>query len=176
MAQPFWTDLVRRLTPYVPGEQRHGDNIVKLNTNENPYPPSEKVLSSIAEVNGDSLRRYPDPESTELRQVLADYHQLSIDNVFVGNGSDEILALAFMAFFTGKAALQFPLHSYSFYPVYCDLLNIETRVLPMLSDFAIDIWHNHWKVLSGYWIAFPTQWYLSMKLMLILEGRVRSNW
>lgn len=143
MSTKFRSALVERLSPYVPGEQRDGDNIVKLNTNENPYPPSPQVLRAIADVDGHALRRYPDPESLNLRKSLADYHQLDVAEVFVGNGSDEILALAFMAFFTAKsssaAALQFPELSYSFYPVYCDLLNIESQMLPLLSDFSIDM-------------------------------------
>lgn len=135
----YWTDLVRRLTPYIPGEQRAGDNIVKLNTNENPYPPSDKVLSAIRAVGGESLRRYPDPEATELRQALANYHGLSLEQVFVGNGSDEILALAFMAFFTGNQPLQFPTVSYSFYPVYCDLFDIAAKRLPLADNFSLQL-------------------------------------
>ncbi len=139
MSQAYWTDLVRRLSPYVPGEQRTGDNIVKLNTNENPYPPAPGVLKALASISGDAIRRYPDPESQELRQALADYHQLDLTQVFVGNGSDEILALAFMAFFTGEKPLQFPTLSYSFYPVYCDLLNIKQNSIALQNDFSIDL-------------------------------------
>jgi len=139
MSQVYWTDLVRRLSPYVPGEQRAGKNIVKLNTNENPYPPAPGVLQALASITGDELRRYPDPESQQLRRALADYHQLDLAQVFVGNGSDEILALAFMAFFTGDKPLQFPTLSYSFYPVYCDLLNIEQNSHALQHDFSIDL-------------------------------------
>lgn len=139
MSNKFWTELVKRLTPYVPGEQRHGDDIVKLNTNENPYPPSDKVLSALAAVDGDALRRYPDPESKDLRKALAQYHELDVSQIFVGNGSDEILALAFMAFFTNGRALQYPKLSYSFYPVYCDLLAIDKQVHPLQEDFFIDM-------------------------------------
>lgn len=135
----FWTELVDRLTPYVPGEQRHGADIVKLNTNENPYPPSGGVLKALAEIDGDVLRRYPDPESVELRQSLAEYHKLDLSQVFVGNGSDEILALAFMAFFTNGQPLQYPKLSYSFYPVYCDLVGIEKQIHPLRADFSIDM-------------------------------------
>ncbi len=135
----YWTDLVNRLTPYTPGEQRSGSDVVKLNTNENPYPPSELVLQAIADVSPDSLRRYPDPQSSELRKTLAGYHNVTADQVFVGNGSDEILALAFMAFFKGKAPLQFPEISYSFYPVYCDLLNITPHMIPLNSDFTLPL-------------------------------------
>lgn len=139
MPNVFWTTLVQRLTPYVPGEQRHGDDIVKLNTNENPYPPSAEVLSALSSIDGDALRRYPDPESLELRHSLAQYRNLDESQVFVGNGSDEILALSFMAFFTNEQVLQYPQLSYSFYPVYCDLLGIEKQVHPLLADFSIDM-------------------------------------
>lgn len=139
MQNVFWTTLVQRLTPYVPGEQRHGDDIVKLNTNENPYPPSDEVLKALKQIDGDALRRYPDPESFELRRSLAQYNNLDVSQVFVGNGSDEILALSFMAFFTNGQALQYPKISYSFYPVYCDLLEIEKQVHPLLADFSIDM-------------------------------------
>lgn len=137
----YWTDLVRRLTPYVPGAQRSGTDVVKLNTNENPYPPSAEVMKAIANVQADSLRRYPDPESRQLRESLATYHQVELDEVFVGNGSDEILALAFMAFFQGKAPLQFPEISYSFYPVYCDLLNITPNKIALNADYTIALDH-----------------------------------
>jgi len=136
---PYWSELVRRLTPYVPGEQRAGRDVVKLNTNENPYPPSPQVLAAIKDVEADALRRYPDPEAIELRQALAAYHGLSVEQVFVGNGSDEILALAFMAFFTGNQSLQFPAISYSFYPVYCDLLDINANQRPLAEDFTLDL-------------------------------------
>jgi histidinol-phosphate aminotransferase len=135
----LWTDTITRLTPYVPGEQRSGVDIVKLNTNENPYPPSPNVLQAIASVTGDQLRRYPDPESVELRQVLADYHGLNLDEVFVGNGSDEILALAFLAYFTNDKVLQFPDISYSFYPVYCDLYGIRAQTIPLELDYTINL-------------------------------------
>ena len=135
----LWTETITRLTPYVPGEQRSGVGIVKLNTNENPYPPSPQVLEAIASVSGDQLRRYPDPESIELRQTLADYHGLHLDEVFVGNGSDEILALAFLAYFTNNKALQFPDISYSFYPVYCDLDGIRAQTIELEPYYSINL-------------------------------------
>ncbi len=137
--QKYWTDLVRRLTPYVPGEQRAGASIIKLNTNENPYPPAEPVLQAIRSVDSDSMRRYPDPQATRLCESLAVYQKLQAKQVFVGNGSDEILALAFMAFFTGDKELQFPDISYSFYPVYCDLLDINQRQLALDEAFELQL-------------------------------------
>ena len=135
----YWTELARRLTPYVPGEQRSGANIVKLNTNENPYPPSPAVLSAISQVSADAIRRYPDPDATALRESLATYHGLRPEQVFVGNGSDEILAMAFMAFFTGNKPLQFPDISYSFYPVYCDLLDITPATVALDDNYQLNL-------------------------------------
>jgi len=151
----YWTDLVKRLTPYIPGEQRTGDDVIKLNTNENPYPPSAKVMQAIAGVQPDALRRYPDPQSTTLRTTLADYHKLATDQVFVGNGSDEILALAFMAFFQGKAPLQYPEISYSFYPVYCDLLEITANEIPNNTDFTLPLNQFGGSVSKCGGIVFP---------------------
>ena len=135
----YWTELARRLTPYVPGEQRSGANIVKLNTNENPYPPSPAVLSAISQVSANAIRRYPDPDATALRESLATYHGLRPEQVFVGNGSDEILAMAFMAFFTGDKPLQFPDISYSFYPVYCDLLDITPATVALDNNYQLNL-------------------------------------
>lgn len=135
----FWTETVNRLTPYVPGEQRAGGSIIKLNTNENPYPPSPNVMEAIHSVSGDQLRRYPDPESVELRTALAGYHGVSVDNVFVGNGSDEILALAFLAYFTDGRALQYPDITYSFYPVYCDLYGISSKTISLNDDYTLPL-------------------------------------
>lgn len=136
----LWSETVRRLVPYVPGEQRAGDGIVKLNTNENPYPPSPSVLRAIAGVTPEALARYPDSDSSALRNALADYHGLSAANVFAGNGSDEILAFAFLAFFSGRGALRYPWPSYSFYPVYCDLYGIAPAPLALREEdgFAFD--------------------------------------
>lgn len=135
----FWTDTVKRLTPYVPGEQPSGRDVIKLNTNENPYPPSPLVLETIRNIDGNALRRYPDPESTVLRQALADYHSVGLENVFVGNGSDEILALAFLAFFTSGKSLQYPDITYSFYPVYCDLYKIDSRTVSLEEDYTLSL-------------------------------------
>lgn len=129
---------MRRLHPYVPGEQRGENDVVKLNTNENPYAPSIGVLNAIREISNENLRKYPDPESTELRSALAKYQGVSIDEVYVGNGSDELLGLAFMAFFT-DAPLQYPQLSYSFYPVYCDLFGIEKQEIELASDYSVNL-------------------------------------
>lgn len=135
----FWSDVVRHLTPYVPGEQPRHARLVKLNTNEMPYPPSPAVLKALQAVDGDVLRRYPDPESVELSQALASYHGLQLDNVFVGNGSDEVLAHVFQGLLKQSGPLLFPDVTYSFYPVWCDLYGIDGRKVPLQEDFSVDV-------------------------------------
>jgi histidinol-phosphate aminotransferase len=134
----FWSDVVRSLTPYVPGEQPRGAELVKLNTNESPYPPSPRVLQAINAVTVDDLRRYPDPESVALRQAIAVRYGLESDQVFVGNGSDEVIALAFMALLRHSLPICFPDVSYSFYPVWSDLFEIEYETVPVGADFGIE--------------------------------------
>ncbi|PPC77193.1 histidinol-phosphate transaminase [Pokkaliibacter plantistimulans] len=135
----FWSEVVNRLTPYVPGEQPKITNLVKLNTNENPYPPSPAVLEAIHHETHANLRLYPDPNSSRLKQAIADYHQLSLDQVFVGNGSDEVLALVFQALLKHDKPLLYPDITYSFYPVYCGLYDIEAELIPLAEDFSIRI-------------------------------------
>jgi histidinol-phosphate aminotransferase len=135
----FWSPLVQKLDPYVPGEQPKGQNLVKLNTNENPYPPSAKVTAAISEDEVRLLRLYPDPDSSKLKQCIADYYEIERDQVFVGNGSDEVLAHAFVAFFKQSQAIMFPDVSYSFYPVYANLFEIQTKTPSLNSDFTIDV-------------------------------------
>lgn len=135
----YWSDIVHQLTPYVPGEQPKVDDLVKLNTNECPYGPSEAVLAAIAAESGDALRLYPDPQSTALRQTIAAHHGLRVEQVFVGNGSDEVLAHAFMALLRHQAPLLHPDISYSFYPVYARLYDIATCEIPLADDFAIQV-------------------------------------
>lgn len=135
----YWSATVSRLDPYVPGEQPQDQQYIKLNTNESPYPPSPSVARAIQEYNIDSLRLYPDPESKALKQALAGHHGLSAEQVFVGNGSDEVLAHAFQAFFKQSRPLLFADISYSFYPVYCALYDIVYEKIALDSDFCIDI-------------------------------------
>jgi histidinol-phosphate aminotransferase len=135
----FWSDIVGQLDPYVPGEQPQDQQYIKLNTNESPYPPSPAVAEALAAFDCDSLRRYPDPESGLLVSALATYHGLSPPQVFVGNGSDEVLAHAFQALLQKPEAILFPDVSYSFYPVYCSLYRIEFATVALGPDFRIDI-------------------------------------
>lgn len=134
----FWSDVARRLNPYVPGEQPRHPRLVKLNTNEMPYPPSPAVLEALRRVDGEQLRRYPDPESEALCQALAERHQLALDNVFVGNGSDEVLAHVFQGLLKQGRPLLFPDVTYSFYPVWCDLYDVAYRSVPLKADFTVD--------------------------------------
>jgi len=134
----YWSDVVAKLTPYVPGEQPQHDRLVKLNTNESPYEPSPQVLRAIAATPADSLRLYPDPESVALKQAFASRNSLRSEQVFVGNGSDEVLAHVFQALLCHDLPLCFPDVSYSFYPVWCDLYGIEYCQVPLSQDFSID--------------------------------------
>lgn len=133
----FWSDGIQALHPYVPGEQSNRDGVLKLNTNESPYPPSPLALQAIRDITGDCLRRYPDPESNTLGQALADYHAVNKDQVFLGNGSDEVLGFAFKAFFCGKGPLCFPDISYSFYPVWAQLFGILTHSVRVDDSYQI---------------------------------------
>ncbi len=134
----FWSDVVHRLTPYVPGEQPKMERLIKLNTNESPYGPSPRAIEAIREAANEDLRRYPDPNADALKQALATYHGLDPAQVFVGNGSDEVLAHAFLALLKHDAPLLFPDITYSFYPVYCGLYDIPYRTVPLNEAFEID--------------------------------------
>jgi len=136
---PFWTALARELTPYVPGEQPRIANLVKLNTNESPYPPSPAALEAIRAAAADTLRLYPDPEATELRETLAAYHNVTANQVFVGNGSDEVLAHTFAGLLKHDAPLLFPDVTYSFYPVYARLYDMRHETVPLDADMRVRI-------------------------------------
>lgn len=130
----------RGLTPYTPGEQPQDKTYIKLNTNENPYPPAPAVQTQLQEYSAEELRLYPDPSSTQLRESLAGHYRLSTEEVFVGNGSDEVLSFAFYAFFDPqKGPVLFPAHTYSFYPVYCSYYGLEYRKIPMSENFSVQL-------------------------------------
>ncbi|QDF98738.1 histidinol-phosphate transaminase [Azoarcus sp. DD4] len=133
----YWSAVVHGLTPYVPGEQPKLDNLVKLNTNEHPYGPSPRALEAIHAATSDGLRLYPDPNADALKQALARRYKVTPEQIFVGNGSDEVLAHAFMALLRHERPLWFPDITYSFYPVYCGLYDIAARTIPLDADFAI---------------------------------------
>lgn len=134
----YWSEVVRGLKPYVPGEQPKLANLIKLNTNESPYGPGPKVLEALRAEIGDSLRLYPDPGSDRLREAIARRHGLAAENVFVGNGSDEVLAHVFHALLKHDRPVLFPDITYSFYPVYCRLYGIDYAEVPLKDDFSID--------------------------------------
>ena len=134
----FWSPNIADLEPYVPGEQPRGTQLVKLNTNESAYPPSPQVVAAIRAAADDKLRLYPDPRASELCEVLASYHQVQSSQIFVGNGSDEVLGFAFMALLRDKGTLCFPDISYSFYPVWAKLLGIATQIIPLDDAYRID--------------------------------------
>lgn len=140
----FWSPDVRELEPYTPGEQPKIQNILKLNTNENPYPPSPKVVAAVQAVlenNADVLRLYPDPDASALKHAIAKQQAIPVENVFVGNGSDEVLAHIFKAFFVQEKPILYPDITYSFYPVYSQFFGLasKTKILPLNDDFEIVI-------------------------------------
>lgn len=134
----YWSPVVSRLDPYVPGEQSSQAGIIKLNTNESPYGPSPKAVAAMREACDDSLRLYPASNSDRLRQAIATRFNMPVEQVFIGNGSDEVLAHAFNAFFQQPRPLLFPDISYSFYPTYCGLYGIQYKAVPVTADFRIE--------------------------------------
>jgi histidinol-phosphate aminotransferase len=153
----YWNSRVKNISPYVPGEQPRDRKFIKLNTNENPYPPSPKVIKAIQDAANERLRLYPDPQCTELREAIARRYGVKSEQVFAGNGSDEILAFAFAAFFESSSGsrdkpILFPDITYSFYPVYADLWNIPYRTIPVGEDFSIKT--ADYKIPSGG-VVFP---------------------
>ena len=132
----YWSKRIRDAVPYVPGEQPRDRKFIKLNTNENPYPPSPKAIDAMKEALNGDLRLYPDPECSELRAAAAECWSVKPEQVFCGNGSDEILAFCFQAFFDPDKEIVFPRITYSFYPVYSDYFGLNRREVPMNPDFS----------------------------------------
>ena len=181
----FWNNRVKNLSPYIPGEQPRDRKFIKLNTNENPYPPSPKVIEAVKSASDENLRLYPDPECTALRETIAEHYGVKPEQVFAGNGSDEILAFAFGAFFESdqkgeSANILFPDITYSFYPVYAALWDIPCQKIPLGEDFSINI--NDYKIPCGGVIlpnpnaptgtALPLDDILSLADFLEKQGRV----
>ena len=187
----YWNTRIKNLSPYVPGEQPKDRRFIKLNTNENPYPPSPKVIEAIQKAANESLRLYPDPECTEFREAVAVRYGVKTEQVFAGNGSDEILAFAFGAFFesakegvVGKSEkiqpVLFPDITYSFYPVYANLWDIPYKLIPLRDDFTINT--DEYKINSGgvilpnpnapTGIALPLEVILSLAEYLARIGKV----
>ena len=171
----FTSPVVRGLVPYVPGEQPRIANLVKLKTNENPYPPSPHVVAAITTAVQQGLQLYPDPESTALREAIAQHHGLQPGQVFAGNGSDEVLAHAFYAFFQQDKPLLVPDVTYSFYRVYCQLYGIKADLVPLAPDLGIDVAAYAGRTAGGVVIANPNA-PTGMALVLAdIEALLRSQ-
>jgi histidinol-phosphate aminotransferase len=148
----FWSPVVQTLTPYVPGEQPQMQRLVKLNTNESPYGPSPKAITAIDDQNNEDLRLYPDPEGAALKKAIAKLHGLDPKQVFLGNGSDEVLAHVFAGLLKHSKPVHFPDITYSFYPVYCKLFGIDYKTVPLGKEFEVNL--ADYKVPNGG-IIFP---------------------
>ena len=135
----YWSNFVSTIDPYTPGEQPAINNLTKLNTNENPYGPSPKALQAMEDAVTGDLRLYPPPNADQFKQTIADYYQLNIKQIFVGNGSDEVLAHVFNGLFRQPQGILFPDISYSFYPVYCGLYAIQYSKVPLADDFSLNL-------------------------------------
>jgi histidinol-phosphate aminotransferase len=170
----YWSNIVRELDPYVPGEQPKIDNLIKLNTNENPYGPSPLAIEAMQAQATTSLRLYPDPNSDLLKEAVAEFYQLNPAMVFVGNGSDEVLAHTFQALLKQDKALLAPDISYSFYPVYCGLYQVHCIQIPLGDEFEINI-DDYNKANGGILLAnpnAPTGRYLELDR---IEALLRHN-
>ncbi|MDA0063473.1 histidinol-phosphate transaminase [Brachyspira hyodysenteriae] len=150
----FLSDKAKSIEPYTPGEQPKDKNYIKLNTNESPYPPSPYVKKVLIESNFDDLRLYPDPNVSDLKKEIAELYNVNTNNIFIGNGSDEILAFSFMAFFNKGDKVYYPNITYSFYSVYSSLFDLNEIKIPLKDDFTIDI-NNYKNLDSGIFIANP---------------------
>lgn len=133
----LWEKNIRKIEPYVPGEQSKEKNIVKINANENPYPPSPKAIEAIKNFDSNKLRFYPDANAYPLKKAIGDYYGIEADSVFLGNGSDDVIALCFQTFFCSDKPIAFPDITYSFYPVWCRLFNIPFKTYRLDADFRI---------------------------------------
>lgn len=134
----LWKNNLRDIEPYVPGEQSMEKDIVKINANENPYPPSPEVQKAINNFDCNKLRFYPDANAIEFKKAIAEYYGVETENVFIGNGSDDVLALSFQSFFNSEKPIAYPDITYSFYPVWCRLFNIPYKTYPLGDDFRIN--------------------------------------
>ena len=170
----YWSDFVTKLQPYTPGEQPKINNLTKLNTNENPYGPSPGALQAMQQMMNDDLRLYPPPHAETLKQAIADYYQLEENQIFVGNGSDEVLAHIFNALLKQDKPIFFPDITYSFYPVFCQLYNIDFEKIPLTEDFSVDV-EDYQRANGG--IIFPNPNAPTGKLLALgdIEHLLQSN-
>ncbi|MFT5875051.1 MAG: histidinol-phosphate aminotransferase [Clostridium sp.] len=135
----YWSEITKNIEPYIPGEQPRDRKYIKLNTNENPYPPSPKVIEAIKHTANENLQLYPDPNCDELRNTIANYYKLLPNQIFVGNGSDEVLAFSFMAFFNKEKPILFPDITYSFYEIYVNLFKLKHKLIPLDDNFDLPL-------------------------------------
>ncbi|UXV61986.1 pyridoxal phosphate-dependent aminotransferase [Lactococcus cremoris] len=149
-----WQNNLHSVSPYIAGEQPELTDMIKLNTNENPYQPSLQVQKVIEDFKSENLRLYPSTDAKFLRKALAEYHHLNTDQVFIGNGSDEVLSLSFLTFFNGQRAILMPDISYSFYPIYCELYRIPYQKIPLADDFSLSV-NSYFQENGGIVIANP---------------------
>ena len=161
-----WENNIRKVVPYTPGEQPKNTCVIKLNTNENPYPPAPGVKEVLSNFNTDDLRLYPDPRVDKLVNAIADFYKIDSSKVFVGVGSDDVLAMIFMTFFNSKKPILFPDITYSFYDVWADMLRIPYEQLPLSDDFSI-VPSDYYKVNGG--VVFPNPNAPTGKLMPLDE-------
>lgn len=168
-----WEENVRKVVPYVPGEQPKS-KVIKLNTNENPYPPSEKVAEALAHYNIDELRLYPDVNAGELGDKLSEVYKVKKEQVFVGVGSDDVLAVAFMTFFAGNKPILFPDITYSFYDVWADLYKIPYELIPLNDEFRINK-EDYFRPNGGIVIPNPNAPTGVEKEISALEDIIKAN-
>ncbi len=169
-----WNKYIRKPVPYVPGEQPNEVGMIKLNTNENPYPPAAGVRKSLLDMDVDRLRLYPDPTVGLLRDELAQYYNKDREQVFVGVGSDDVLAMAFMTFFNSDKPILFPDITYSFYPVWCNLLNIPYETPELTEEFLI-VKEDYYKDNGGIIIANPNAPTSIYEDLSFIEDVVKHN-
>jgi len=136
----MYSERLKKLIPYTPGEQPQNRKYIKLNTNENPFPPTSKINDYLKSVDISRLQLYPDPSAFKLREAIGNYYSVPASNIFVGNGSDEILSLCFSAFFNNnEGPVLFPEYTYSFYPVYCSYYSLDYIKVPVNKDFSLSV-------------------------------------
>ncbi|MFW5633152.1 MAG: pyridoxal phosphate-dependent aminotransferase, partial [Acetivibrio ethanolgignens] len=169
-----WEKYIRRVEPYIPGEQPAGSDIIKLNTNENPYPPAPEVIRAGQELPMDRLSRYPDPEASILRKALAKHYGLSQEEIFVGVGSDDVLGMAFLTFFNSEKPILFPNITYSFYEVWAELFGIPYERPELTKDFHICT-EDYKRENGGIVLANPNAPTSVFEPLLWIEEIVRAN-
>lgn len=167
-----WRDNVRNVEPYTPGEQPKEEGVIKLNTNENPYPPSSRVVEAMADIK--NLRKYPDPAAADLVEAIAEYHGFSKEEVFVGVGSDDVLAIAFMTFFNSTKPILFPDITYSFYPVWADLFQIPYETKSLDEEFQI-VPEDYYGENGGVVFPNPNAPTGAMLSLNVIEDIIRHN-